>query len=106
MYDGSAENAPSGNTATVSGRNNRDKSVGEILKKTKTRIHDVLTLYPCSSLGSLHTAVRPYNADWRVVFEKMVSDGEVRREAVEFKGRVHYRHYTNHPSGQIISIPR
>jgi len=57
----------------------------------------VLTVFPGSSLSALHVAVRVYNQNFRAIFEQMLEDKDVRREAVKFKGNISYRHYTNHP---------
>ncbi len=86
--------------SSVGDRDEGVKGVGKI----KQRIHDVLTLYPGASVGALHTAVRPYGDQWRVIFEQMITDKEIVRETVNFKGRVHYRHYTKSPTGVVTEF--
>jgi len=108
MYDSHSNTTPSEYRDAVSG-GHRDApsmgrevlSSGELRDKTIQRIHDVLTVYPGSSIATMHTAVRPYNSSWRSIFEQMIASEDIRRETVEFKGRYHYKHYTNHGQGEV-----
>jgi hypothetical protein len=79
-------------------------NAGELRERTEKRIHEVLTVYPGVGLATLHTSVRPYNSDWRGIFEEMVLSGNILRESVQYKGRIHFRYYTNHPLGEVSVV--
>ena len=79
-------------------------TTAELVERTKKRVHDVLTVYPGSGLGALHTAVRPYNTNWRIIFEEMIAQGDVRREAVKFASRIQFKFYTNEPTGEVVVV--
>ncbi len=85
--------------------NEDSSSVTDLVEKTKTRVHRILTAYPGASMTTISVGTRVYNPNgYRRIFENMLADGEIRREAVEYNGAILYRFYTNHPIGEVRVI--
>ena len=73
----------------------------ELVEKTKKRINDVLTVHPGSPISLLHIMVRSYNPRWKEVLSELLSEEIVKRDIVEHENSLHYRYYTNMPTGEV-----
>jgi hypothetical protein len=72
-------------------------------EKIRERIHQVLLMHPGAPVSLLHPRVRPYDKNWRVVFEEMVKAGEIIRESCVMGRHVYFRHFSTRDLNLVVA---